>query len=134
MPVVPDVCGDKIEGRCWVIDGDTIDIQGKRLRLFGIDAPEMEHPYGRNAKYAMMRLCKGKVIRAVISERDGNDRLVAKCYLPDGTDLSAEMVRMGHAIDWPKFSGGIYTHLEEPGIRKRLWRCHNRQIGRYIPD
>ncbi len=124
-------------GRCWVIDGDTIDINGVRLRLAGIDAPELDHPYGQRAKRALMRLCKGQVIRAVVEGGQSYDRLVATCYLSDGTDLSAEMVKTGHAIDWPKFSGGKYGHLEPDGIRKRLWRCDARQKGRLpqsLPD
>jgi endonuclease YncB( thermonuclease family) len=124
-------------GRCWVIDGDTIDINGMRLRLAGIDAPELDHPHGQKAKRALMRLCKGQVIRAVVEGGQSYDRLVATCYLPDGTDLSAEMVKTGHAIDWPKFSGGKYSHLEPDGIRQRLWRCDARQKGRMpqsLPD
>lgn len=127
----------EILGRCWVIDGDTIDISGTRIRLAGIDAPELDDPYGMAAKGALMRLCKGAVIRAVTSGDLSHDRLVAFCYLPDGRDLSAEMVRMGLAIDWTKFSGGKYRHLEPPGVRKKLWRCDARQKGRAparLPD
>ncbi len=50
-------------GRAWVIDGDTIDIGGTRIRLAGIDAPELDHPYGKNAKWALINLCKGQKIR-----------------------------------------------------------------------
>lgn len=121
-------------GHCWVIDGDTIDIGGTRIRLAGIDAPEMDHPYGRNAKWALVALCKGAQIRAVFSSELSHDRTVATCYLPDGRDISAEMVKLGMAIDWPKFSGGKYRHLEPDGVRKKLWRCDARQKGRMPPS
>jgi hypothetical protein len=39
------------------------------------------------------------------------------------------MVKQGMAIDWPKFSGGVYTALEPEGIRKRHWRAAARQKG-----
>jgi endonuclease YncB( thermonuclease family) len=120
-------------GHCWVIDGDTIEIAGTRIRLAGIDAPEMDQPYGRNAKWALVALCKGAQIRAVFSSDLSHDRTVATCYLPDGRDLSAEMVKLGMAIDWAKFSGGKYRHLEPPEIRKKLWRCDARQRGRMPP-
>ena len=120
-------------GHCWVIDGDTIEIAGTRIRLAGIDAPEMDHPYGRSAKWALVALCKGAQIRAVFSSDLSHDRTVATCYLPDGRDLSAEMVKLGMAIDWAKFSGGKYRHLEPVGVRKRLWRCDARQKVRMPP-
>lgn len=124
----------EISGRAWVIDGDTLDINGSRIRLAGIDAPEMDHPYGKNAKWALLNLCKGQAVRAVFDGDLSHDRMVATCYLPDGRDLSAEMVKAGMAIDWPKFSRGKYSELEPPGIRKKLWRCDARQKGRMQPS
>ena len=120
----------EIYGAAYVVDGDTIVIQKTQIRLFGIDAPELDHPYGQKAKWAMVALCKGQKIRAVITEKDAYDRTVAKCFLPDGRDLSAEMVKIGMAIDWPKFSGGIYRSLETPDARKKLWLATARQQGR----
>ena len=117
-----------------MVDGDTIKIRGIPLRLWGIDAPEIEHPYGVKSKNAMIRLCHGHVITARICDTDNHGRPVARCYLPDGTGLSAELVRIGLAIDWPKFSGGVYRELEVPGIRKKLWRCVARQRGRMPPE
>ena len=122
--------GETFIGPAYVVDGDTIVVNKVNIRLFGIDAPEMEHPYGINAKWAMMDLCNGKQITVHVTDSDDYGRTVANCYLPDGRDLSAEMVKIGHAVDWPKFSGGIYTHLEVDGIRNRLWRCDARQKGR----
>jgi micrococcal nuclease len=116
-----------------VIDGDTIDIKGKRIRLAGIDAPELEDPYGKRAKSMLIQLCQGQRIRAVSEGGSSHDRTVATCYLPDGRDLSAEMVKAGLAIDWRKFSGGKYRHLEPDGIRKKLWRCDARQKGLMPP-
>jgi micrococcal nuclease len=119
-----------LEGPAYVIDGDTITIQKTQVRLWGIDAPELNHPYGKNAKWALMRLCKGHTLRAELTDEDAYGRTVAKCFLPDGRDLSEELVKQGLAIDWPKFSGGKYSHLEVAGIRKKLWLADARQRGR----
>jgi len=124
-------------GKCWVIDGDTIKIGGTRIRLAGIDAPELDHPFGQNAKWTLINLCRGLSVKAVFEAGMSYDRTVATCYLPDGRDLSAEMVKAGMAIDWRKFSGGKYRHLEPFGVRKKLWRCDARQKGRMpqsMPD
>ncbi|WP_243652047.1 thermonuclease family protein [Primorskyibacter sedentarius] len=119
-----------LEGPAYVTDGDTITIQKTQVRLYGIDAPELDHPYGKKAKWAMVRLCKGQNIRAEITDEDEYGRTVAKCFLPDGRDLSEELVKLGLAIDWPKFSGGKYSNLEVAGIRKKLWLADARQKGR----
>ena len=118
-----------IQGPAYVTDGDGLVIQKNNIRLFGIDAPEMNHPYGVNAKRALMALCKGQKIRAEVTSVDNHGRTVAICYLPDGRDLSAELVKLGLALDWPKFSGGRYRHLETPDARRKLWLAAARQKG-----
>lgn len=118
-----------LRGPCWVVDGDTIIINKVRIRLAGIDAPELEHPFGKQSKWALAKLCKGQTVTARIKPELSYDRLVAECFLPDGRDLGAEMVRAGLALDWPKFSGGKYRHLETADARKKLWRAAVRQRG-----
>ncbi len=119
-----------LTGYAYVVDGDTITIKKTQIRLFGVDAPELNHPYGKKAKWALVSLCKGRLIRAEITETDAHGRTVARCYLPDGRDLAAEMVKQGLAIDWPKFSGGKYRALETSDARKKLWLADARQKGR----
>jgi endonuclease YncB( thermonuclease family) len=123
----------RIEGHAWVVDGDTIEIEGIPIRLFGIDAPEMDHPWGWMARVEMILLCDGRMVRCIPDGSTSHDRLVARCFLPDGRDLSAELVRRGLALDWPKFSGGAYRSLEPPGARIRLWRVDARQRGAMPP-
>ena len=118
-----------LRGRCWVIDGDTIVIDNTRLRLAGIDAPELDHPWGKQSKWALVQLCKGQTVTARIKPEVSYDRMVAECFLPDGRDLGAELVRIGLALDWPKFSGGKYRHLEPEDVRRKLWRAAARQRG-----
>lgn len=118
-----------LEGAAYVTDGDTITIKKTQIRLFGVDAPELKHPYGQKAKWAMVKLCKGHKVRAEVTQKDAHGRTVARCYLPDGRDLSAELVKQGLAIDWPKFSGGVYRKMETPDARKKLWLADARQKG-----
>lgn len=99
-------------GHCWVIDGDTIVINKVNIRLAGIDAPELDHPYGQQAKRALMALCRGQVVTAVTDGSASYERTVATCTLEYGRDLAAEMVKSGLALDWGKHSGGRYRHLD----------------------
>jgi micrococcal nuclease len=63
-PPVTDTNSGQIEktiisGKCYVIDGDTIAIKKQKIRLVGINARELNEPYGKQAKWAMVELCKG---------------------------------------------------------------------------
>ena len=119
-----------LRGAAYVIDGDSLIIRHREIRLFGVDAPEMKHPYGRQAKWALLSLCRGKTVHAQIIAQDHYGRTVARCLLDDGRDLSAEMVKLGLALDWPKFSEGVYRALETPDARRKLWLADARQKGR----
>lgn len=118
-----------LKGRAYIVDGDTLTLKKTQIRLFGIDAPELDHPYGNKAKWALHKLCKGHQITATITEVDHYGRTVAVCYLPDGRDISAEMVKLGLALDWPKFSKGAYAHLETVDARKKLFLADARMKG-----
>lgn len=123
------VRSSSLTGNCYVVDGDTIQIGKVRIRLAGIDAPELEHPWGVKAKWTLVGLCKGQIVRAEFEPYISYDRVVATCYLPDGRDLGAEMVRLGMALDWPKFSGGKYAEFEPEGVRRKHWKAAARQRG-----
>ena len=133
-PAPPPPVETVLRGRCWVVDGDTIVINKVFIRLAGIDAPELDHPWGIKSKWALVQLCKGQIVTARLKPDLSYDRVVAECYLPDGRDLAAEMVRSGLALDWPKFSGGKYRHLEPADARRKLWRADARQRGRWPPQ
>lgn len=129
-PDRPHANMSEITGRAYVVDGDSLVINKTQIRIYGVDAPELNHPWGQKAKWAMVTLCKGHMVRARIVETDDHGRSVAMCYLPDGRDLSEEMVKQGLALDWPKFSQGDYRTFEPPGVRKKLWLADARQKGR----
>lgn len=90
-------------------DGDTFRCQdGTRVRVWGVDSPELKTPAGPAATRALANMITGHNLTC---ERKGKsyDRVVALCRLEDGRDIAAEMVRQGQAVDWPKFSKGYYA-------------------------
>ena len=117
----------EISGRCWVIDGDTVVIDRINIRLAGIDAPELDHPWGQKSKWALVHLTRGRKVTAHVTGELSYDRVVARCTLEDGRDLAEELVKQGLALDWPHYSGGRYAAFEPEGVRKRLWRADRRQ-------
>lgn len=88
----------------FVLDGDTLECRGgPRVRLIGIDAPEMDQePFGRAARAALDSLApRGARLRMVVGvERfDGRGRTLGYLYAPDGTFINLAMVRRGYAVD-----------------------------------
>lgn len=124
LPAMPS--SGFLRGKCYVIDGDTIVIARTKIRLAGIDAPELDQPWGQKSKWAMVAICKGQIVTARLNGERSYDRLVGTCYLPDGRDIAAELVKQGLALDWPAFSKGKYRHLEPGGARRKLWKVSHR--------
>ena len=108
-----------------IADGDTFTLcdgdDCTKIRLCGIDAPERAETGAREATDALTTIISGKYVRCIPVGRgsvcDGRSkptnsgRVVAQCYV-DSTDIAAEMVKVGHACDWRKFSGGHYGKIE----------------------
>lgn len=126
-PPPPIPSSMEIIGRAHVIDGDTIAIRRIKIRLAGIDAPELDQPWGQKSKWEMVKICKGKDIRVALTGETSYDRLVGTCYLPDGTDIGAEIIKAGLALDGGHFSKGKYKHLEPAGVRRKIRPFGNRR-------
>ena len=107
-------------------DGDTITVlQGKqqvKVRLFGIDAPELKQPYGKMSKKFLEILIAGEVVEVEENGKDRYKRTIGTIYLGD-TDINAQMVASGYAWAYRKFSKK-YTAQESRAKSQRLglWR------------
>lgn len=109
----PTSAASAIVGRASVIDGDTIDIGGERIRLHGIDAPESrqlcQDRDGRNyrcGQRAATALAERIGDRTVSCAREGTDRygrVIAVCETEAG-DLNGWLVREGWAVAYSRYS------------------------------
>ena len=90
-----------------VVDGDSLEYQGERIRILDIDAPEFlqkcydasgwKYRCGFEAKEYLRKLVSG----SVRCERFGKDRYgrsLMDCFTEDGTNIGQEMVRQGYAM------------------------------------
>ncbi len=93
-----------------VLDGDTFTLSGesRRIRVWGLDAPEWNHEGGSTATSTLHSLISGKRLSCVVLDIDRYGRLVAQCLLRNGRDIAAEMIRSGTATEYCRYSGGYY--------------------------
>ena len=112
-----------ISGSPRVIDGDTIVIDGIHIQLQGLDAEELNMAHGQQSRAAMLDIVGNHIITCRPDGTHSYERIVATCLLPDGTDISRELVRRGLALDFAHFSHGRYRADEPAGVRQQLYQA-----------
>ncbi len=126
---------EEITGRPVAVDGDTIEIDGKRIDLFGIDAPEMNqtciagsgktYECGRLATIALRDITYSIDFKEVTCKGDSRSErgnLIAVCRI-GLLVFNEQMVMEGWAVADPKF-GKKYLRAEEfaKSLGKGIWR------------
>ena len=126
-----DPRGGDVSGRARVIDGDTMDVDGMRVRLHGVDAPEGNQscligdepwPCGRRSARALADLIDGRVVACQERDRDRYGRIVAVCRR-DALDVNAWLVAEGWALAYRRYSVA-YVEQESQARQSRrgMWR------------
>ena len=117
----------EIYGVPKIIDGDTVHINNYKLRLEGIDAPEMRQQCkkeflkisstigftfykdytGKVSKEKLISKISGTEIKCIFTTKDRYKRYIATCY-KEKTNLNQWMVRNGYAIAYRRYSKNMY--------------------------
>ena len=110
-----------ISGVAKVIDGDTIRIEKKKIRLFGIDAPEKkqkcrkpwltisfltfnkDYPCGEISTLKLKKKINDKFVTCKSTNFDRYKRFIAECF-KNKTNINKWMVRNGYAVAYKKYS------------------------------
>tara|TARA_Y100001958_G_C20924182_1_gene337230 strand:+ start:19 stop:549 length:531 start_codon:yes stop_codon:yes gene_type:complete len=128
-----------ISGIAKVIDGDTIKIDKKKIRLMGIDAPEKkqkckqtwlsisflyfqkDYHCGKVSTDRLKNLIDGKNIICKYTSKDKYRRFIAECF-KNKKNINSWMVRNGHAVAYKKYSKK-FVAVENIAKRERsgLW-------------
>ena len=139
---VHSISGEKtISGNVKVIDGDTIKINKKKIRLFGIDAPEKkqickkiylnlfilnfqkDYKCGEESTLALIKKLKGKKVKCILEKaKDRYNRNIGICFYKN-QDINKWLVKNGYAVAYKKYSKKYI--LDEQYARENklgIWR------------
>lgn len=121
-----------LTGEARIIDGDTIDVAGTRIRLEGIDAPEdgqlcisgkqSLYNCGALASATLDAKIGGVAVRCEGSRQDRYGRLLATCF-SEGININAWLVEEGWAVAFVRYSRAYLGEEERAraGLRG-MWR------------
>ena len=94
-------------GKGYALDGDSIKVGKKEVRLFGLDAPEykqkcldknnQEYSCGIISYEFLTKLATGKKVECSYAEKDKYDRFLGKCFI-DKVSINEELVKNGMAV------------------------------------
>ena len=120
-----------ITGSAAVVDGDTLDINDYRIRLYGIDAPESaqtcrdsggrDYRCGLSATRALSDRIAGRAVSCEARDIDRYDRVVAVCRAA-GEDVNRRLVSEGWAVAYRRYSRDYVGAEEAARVAQRgLW-------------
>ena len=121
----------QLVGRASVIDGDTIEIQGQRIRVFGIDAPEgaqvctragKQYRCGEQAATALADKLGERTVSCEQRDVDQYGRIVAVCRVA-GEDINGWLAEQGWALAYREFSKDyVDEEAAAKAARRGLWQ------------
>ncbi len=105
-------CNISFADNLKIVDGDTIVLNGEKIRFSGIDTPELKQTCmngdqkvfcGKLAKMLLVKKIGNKTPECIREGRDVYKRTLAECFI-NGESLSAFLVRSGYAFAYLKYS------------------------------
>ncbi|HVY90044.1 MAG TPA: thermonuclease family protein [Hyphomonadaceae bacterium] len=126
-----------VAGTASVVDGDTLDIHGDRIRLVGVDAPEHNQKCldasakftrcGAESANALDQWINRNPVSCAIEGKDRYGRFLGKCSVR-GADMQDWLVRNGHAIAYRQFSTAyVPAELAAQRMKVGIWS------GEFVP-
>jgi endonuclease YncB( thermonuclease family) len=130
----------EISVNAQIIDGDTIKINSKKIRLYGIDAPEFkqmckkpylkiifftftkDYPCGKISTQKLRKKINNKVITCKILDVDRYNRFIGECYKRN-LNLNSWLVSNGYAVAYRKYSKKyVSNEINAKNEKKGLWQ------------
>ena len=109
-----------------VVDGDTIHLNGEKIRFSGIDTPELkqtclkegiQNPCGVTAKQILIAKIGNNNVKCISEGKDQYKRILAECFV-NNESLSSYLVRSGYAFAYRKYSKNFIPDEDYARINK----------------
>lgn len=122
---------ETIAGRARVIDGETLEIRGHRIKLFAVEADDdhvcertddVRWRCGPRTATALAELLEESIVSCAVRERDEEGRAVAACTV-GSVDLSLWLIRNGLAVAVSASTTGKYRQAQDEAraARRGIW-------------
>jgi len=108
------ICGSPI-----AVDGDTLRFGRQYVRLWGVDAEELDEPNGPRARAILKDVVDGRHIKCTVVTIDNYGRSVGRCTV-GSIDVNREVIARGGALDCRRYSGGAFASVEPSTSRTKL--------------
>lgn len=126
-----------VDSKPRVVDGDTVDMSGSRIRILGIDAPDEDRPALKTVSTLALEAlvardggleCARRLYDFTLAKGGGCGspatsfgRLNLSCrFTANMASVAATMVAQGYAVDYRRYSGGAYVKLMQKAAQQRL--------------
>ena len=105
-------CNSSFGDNLKIVDGDTIVLNGEKIRFSGIDTPELKQTCmngdekvfcGKTAKMILIKKIGNKTPECISEGKEAYKRTLAECFI-NGESLSVFLVRSGYAFAYRKYS------------------------------
>ena len=105
-------CNISFADNLKIVDGDTIVLNGEKIRFSGIDTPELKQTCmngdekifcGKSAKMLLIKKIGNQTPECISEGKDAYKRTLAECFI-NGESLSVFLVRSGYAFAYRKYS------------------------------
>ena len=106
-----------------VIDGDTFELEtGEKVRLIGVNAPEISDIFGNEARQYLLNLIENKIVELKIDniskDRDRYQRLLRYVFF-DGVDINKKMILDGYAFAYLKYNFSYSSDYKQAQLQAK---------------
>ena len=115
----------------YVTDGDTINVKSEDkvyvIRLYGIDAPEKNQPYGNKITTFLKDKLESKQVTINFSSKDRYGRIIGKVYY-DGIYINELLIKIGGAWHYKQYSNDVDLYNAEQSAKKNRLGIWNQEL------